>query len=98
MFVRSTSIYKNIYTTEELQENSTIRKFRIVRNEGGREIKRGINHYNLDVIISIGYRVNSKVATNFRKWATQTLKQHITEGYTINQRLLSQKKIFTLSL
>lgn len=61
---------KNIYKTNELEENSTIRKFRIVQKEGSREIEREVNHYNLDMIISVGYRVNSKTATLFRQWAT----------------------------
>jgi len=79
----------NIFSDEELSKISVIRKFRITASDGK---KYDTNHYNLDMIISVGYRVNSKVATNFRKWATQTLKQHITKGYTINQKLLDEKK------
>jgi len=75
---------KNIFKTAELDESSTIRKFRIVQKEGNRNVTRNIEHYNLDMIISVGYRVNSKTATKFRRWATETLKQHITQGYTIN--------------
>ncbi len=75
---------QNIYKSSELKKEWTIRKFQIVQKEWSRNIKREINHYNLDMIISIWYRINSKTATNFRKWATQTLKQHITEWYTIN--------------
>jgi len=63
-----------IYKEEELYENSTIRKFRIVQKEGNREVVRDISHYNLDMIISIGYRANSKKATKFRQWATSVLK------------------------
>ena len=74
----------NIFKTKELDKGSTIRKFRIVQIEGIRAIARQVDHYNLDMIISVGYRVNSKTATQFRKWATLTLKQHITQGYTIN--------------
>jgi len=85
---------KNIFSEDELEENLTIRKFRIVQKEGTKEVSRNISHYNLDMIISVGYRVNSKVATKFRRWATQTLKQHITQGYTINQKMLDEKKIF----
>jgi len=81
---------KNIFKTNELEKNSTIRDFRIVRKEGSRNVSRNIEHYNLDMIISVGYRVNSKTATKFRKWATQTLKQHITEGYTINPVRITQ--------
>jgi len=72
---------KNIFKTGELEESSVIRKFRITAADG-KNYK--TNHYHLDMIISVGYRVNSKTATEFRKWATLTLKQHITEGYTIN--------------
>jgi len=76
---------KNIYKTGELKEGSTIRKFRIVQKEGGRNVEREVNHYNLDAILSVGYRVNSKTATRFRQWATKTLRSHIVEGYTINR-------------
>jgi death-on-curing family protein len=81
---------KNIFKTKELKKDSTIRNFRIVQKEGKREVVRNIEHYNLDMIISIGYRVNSKIATEFRIWATKTLKQHITKGYTINKKVLAQ--------
>ncbi len=77
---------KNIFKTDELLEKATIRKFRIVQNEGNRKIEREINHYNLDMILSVGYRVNSKKATLFRVWATKTLREHITKGYTINRK------------
>ena len=81
---------KNIYKSGELEGNSTIRKFQIVQKEGKREVTRSIDHYNLDMVISVGYRVNSKTATKFRKWATTTLKQHITQGYTINPNRIAQ--------
>ena len=81
---------KNIYKDAELTEKSTIRKFRIVKKEGKREVMREINFYNLDAIISVGYRVNSKRATEFRIWATKTLKQHITQGYTINPKIIQK--------
>ncbi len=74
----------NIYKTNELNKGSTIRNFRIVQKEGKREVEREISHYNLDMILSVGYRVNSKNATKFRQWATKTLKSHIVDGYTIN--------------
>ena len=80
----------NIFKTEELLEKSTIRNFRIVQKEGNRNIEREIKHYNLDVILSVGYRVNSKQATNFRIWATKTLREHITKGYTINRKQISK--------
>lgn len=81
---------KNIYRTDELKEDSTIRKFRTVKVEGLRQIARNIDHYNLDMIISVGYRVNSKKATIFRQWATKTLKSHIVDGYTINRSRIKQ--------
>lgn len=77
---------KNIYKTEELEERATIRKFRIVQKEGNREVEREVNFYNLDAILSVGYRINSKQATQFRIWATKTLKQHLLHGYTINKK------------
>lgn len=81
---------KNIYKSDELKDTSTIRKFRIVQKEGKREIEREINHYNLDLILSVGYRVNSKRATQFRQWATKTLRTHIVDGYTINRVRIGQ--------
>lgn len=83
---------KNIYTTEELAADSTIRKFRIVRQEGKRKVQRNIEHYNLDMIISVGYRVNSKRGTQFRQWATQRLKDYLVQGYAINEKRLAQKQ------
>lgn len=77
---------KNIYKTGELIEKATIRKFRTVQKEGKRSIERDINYYNLDAIISIGYRVNSKQATQFRIWATSVLRKHLLDGYTINKK------------
>jgi len=81
---------KNIYKTGELNKNITIRKFRIIQKEGKREVKREVNFYNLDVIISVGYRVNSKNATQFRIWATKVLKQYLLDGYTVNKKRISQ--------
>ena len=83
---------KNIYKEGELEEKSTIRKFRIVQEEGGRQVERDIDFYNLDVIISVGYRVKSLRGTQFRIWATKTLKEHLVEGYTINEKRLLQAK------
>lgn len=82
----------NIFKSGELDQDSTIRKFRIVQKEGKREVERNVGHYNLDMLISVGYRVNSMTATKFRQWATRTLKEHITQGYTVNQHLLDIKK------
>ncbi|HCU70362.1 MAG TPA: death-on-curing protein, partial [Candidatus Moranbacteria bacterium] len=75
----------NIIKTEELSERSTIRKFRIVQKEGKRNIERDIKHYNLDIILSVGYRVNSKKATLFRQWATKTLRSYIVDGFAVNK-------------
>jgi hypothetical protein len=77
---------QNILKTKELSEKATIRNFRIVQIEGKRQIEREVKHYNLDMILSVGYRVNSKKATFFRQWATKTLREHITKGYTINRK------------
>ncbi len=81
---------KNILKDGELDKNSTISTLEIVQKEGQRTIKRKVEHYNLDMIISVGYRVNSKYATQFRIWATKTLKQHIIKGYTINKKIISR--------
>lgn len=78
---------RNIYKSEELDVSSTCAKSAQVRMEGQRQIVREIPMYNLDVIISVGYRVNSKNATSFRRWATSVLKQYIIKGYAINQQI-----------
>ena len=75
---------KNIYTEGELIQESTVRKFRTVRIEGVREVMRDLEYYNLDVIISVGYRVKSLQGTQFRIWATQRLKEYIIKGFTLN--------------
>ena len=80
----------NIFDDEELEKDSTIRKFRIVRQEGKRQVNREIEHYDLDMIISVGYRVKSKQGISFRRWATARLKEYLTQGYTINQKRLQQ--------
>ncbi|MDO4781748.1 MAG: virulence protein RhuM/Fic/DOC family protein [Capnocytophaga felis] len=84
---------KNIFLEEELDEFSTTEDFSVVRQEGKRQVKRTLKHYNLDAILSVGYRVSSKRATQFRKWATQTLKQHLVQGYTINEQRLKERGI-----
>lgn len=76
----------NIYKDGELAKNRTVAKFTTVQKEGSREITREVEYYSLDVILSVGYRVNSKKATHFRQWATKTLKEHIQKGYTINRQ------------
>ena len=84
---------KNIFDSEELVQNLTVKKFLTVRQEGKRQVNRELEHYNLDAIISVGYRISSKRATQFRQWATQTLKQHLVKGYTLNERRLQEKGI-----
>ena len=79
---------KNIYDEGELDEESTVRKFRTVQIEGERSVTRSIVHYNLDMIISLGYRVKSKIATNFRKWATERLKEYMIKGFTMDDERL----------
>ncbi len=78
---------KNIYEQEELEESSTVRDFRTVRQEGKRQVVRNLTYYNLDAIISIGFRVNSKRGIQFRQWANKVLKEYLLKGYSINQRL-----------
>ncbi|MDE2188613.1 MAG: virulence RhuM family protein [Patescibacteria group bacterium] len=80
---------QNIYLTKQLKETSTIRKFRMVQIEGGREVKRNTNFYNLDAIIAVGYRVNSKKATKFRIWATGVLRQYLTKGFVFDKKNFS---------
>jgi death-on-curing family protein len=81
----------NVYNEGELKKNSTIRKFRIVQKEGNRFIKRNIDFYNLNVIISVGYRVKSKRGTQFRIWANKVLKDYLVQGYVINEKRLKQQ-------
>ena len=78
----------NIYESGELDRNSTCQEFRQVRKEGKREVSRNIPFYNLDMIISVGYRVNSKQGIIFRKWANKVLKEYLLKGYAVNQRRL----------
>ncbi len=81
----------NVFKEGELEKTSTIRNFQIVQLEGKREVKRAIDFYTLDVIISVGYRVKSKEGTKFRIWANKVLKEHLIQGYTLNQKQLQQK-------
>ena len=79
---------QNIYLEQELDEISTVSKMEIVRQEGSRQVKRKVDFYNLDAIIAVGYRVNSKEATRFRQWATKMLKEYITKGFVINDEMM----------
>ena len=81
---------KNIYADKELDENRTYKKFLLVRQEGARQVKRNIDHYNLDVIIALGYRVQSQIATRFRRWATVRLHEYIQKGFTMDDDRLKQ--------
>lgn len=81
---------QNILKTHELTKKATIRNFRIVQKEGKRHIERDVQHYNLDMIVSVGYRINSKKATLFRQWATKTLRSYIVDGYVVNKKRIAQ--------
>ncbi|MCP4337535.1 MAG: cytochrome C biogenesis protein CycH [Desulfobulbaceae bacterium] len=82
---------RNIYKTRELTKKATVAKNATVQTEGGREVIRQVEYYNLDAILSVGYRVNSKSGTQFRIWATNTLRDHLVKGYTLNERRLRQE-------
>jgi len=83
---------KNIYEEGELDQESTWREFRQVQKEGKREVSRKVSMYNLDVIISVGYRVKSQVGTEFRRWATKRLKEYLLKGYSVNKELLKKER------
>ena len=87
---------KNIYKDNELEEIATTEDFSVVRREGAREVKRSLGHYNLDAIISVGYRVNSGRATRFRQWSTRVLREHLTRGYSLNKHRLAQQGLAEL--
>lgn len=84
---------KNIYRDRELQVAATTEDFSVVRQEGLRQVQRRLKHYNLDAIISVGYRVNSSRATRFRQWATRVLREHLTQGYTLNRQRFEQNAV-----
>ncbi|MCO5259006.1 MAG: virulence RhuM family protein [Crocinitomicaceae bacterium] len=81
---------KNIYREEELEENATTEYSSLVQKEGKRIVNRKVKLYNLDAILSVGYRINSKRGTQFRQWATQKLKDVLVQGYSINQKRLDE--------
>ena len=85
---------QNIYEEGELDRDATVSKMETVQNEGGRTVHRMVDFYNLDAIIAVGYRVNSKKATRFRQWATQTLKEYITKGFVLNDELMKNGRAF----
>ena len=80
---------RNIYKSEELEKNGTAEDFSVVQTEGSRKISRQIKHYNLDAVISVGYRVSSVKATQFRIWATRVLREHLAQGWTLNRQRLT---------
>ena len=82
---------QEIYKTEELDKEGTARKIRVVRKEGNRNVRRTLDYYNLDMIISVGYKVNSKRGVKFRQWATLVLKDHLLKGYSLNKSLQEVK-------
>lgn len=85
---------KNIFSEEELEKEATTEEFSVVRKEGNRQVKRKLEFYNLDAIIAVGYRVNSKKATRFRQWATRTLKEYIQKGFVINDDMMKNGRPF----
>ena len=84
----------NIFEENELDKETTISKMEIVQQEGNRQVRRQVEFYNLDAIIAVGYRVNSKQATQFRIWATKTLKEYIIKGFVLNDEMLKNGKPF----
>ena len=82
----------SVFKTHELDPEATTQKIRVVRKEGNRQVSRNIDFYNLDMIISVGYRVNSANATQFRRWATSVLKEYMLKGYAVNQRLIAMEE------
>ena len=82
---------QNVFADDELDEEATTKDFLLVRSEGGRQVRRRIRHYDLDAIISVGYRINSRQAVRFRQWATRTLREHLVRGYTLNERRLAER-------
>ncbi len=84
---------KNIFQSGELEPESTVSKMETVQTEGKRKVRRKITYYNLDVIIAVGYRVNSKKATQFRIWATNVLKNYLMKGYAVNEKRITQERL-----
>ncbi len=82
---------KTIFDSQELDRQATVAKNATVQTEGDREVRRTIEFFNLDVVISVGYRVNSKRGVQFRQWATKVLRDHLVQGYTLNQKRLEEK-------
>lgn len=88
---------KNIFKDNELDEMATTKDFLVVRREGTRDVQRKLKHFNLDAIISVGYRVNSTQATRFRQWATRVLREHLTQGYSLDEHRLARQGLDELT-
>ena len=84
---------KNIFDDQELEREATIREFRIVRREGTREVAREIEHYSLDAILAVGYRVRSPRGTQFRRWATERLREYLVKGFTMDDERLKNPPV-----
>ncbi|WP_446831657.1 RhuM family protein [Candidatus Foliamicus sp.] len=82
---------RNVFSSGELEAEATTKDFLVVRTEGKRQVRRRVKHYNLDAIISVGYRVNSKRGVRFRQWATRTVREHLVRGFTANERRLAER-------
>ena len=82
---------KNVFGDGELEEAATAKDFLVVQTEGSRQVRRNLKHYNLDAIISVGYRVNSRCGVRFRQWATRVLREHLVQGYSFNQTRLAER-------
>jgi len=81
----------NVFKEGELKQSATVKEYLTVQQEGKRRVSRNVKYYNLDVVISVGYRVNSKRGTDFRIWARQILKEYLVKGYAVNQRIHSEQ-------
>lgn len=86
---------KKVYSDSELEETATIRKFRIVQAEGSRRVQREVNHYNLQMIIAVGFKVNNERAVRFRKWSGQIVKDYTIQGWTMDKERLKKGHMFT---
>ena len=82
---------RNVFSSQELEREATTEDSSVVRTEGSRQVRRTLTHYNLDAIISVGYRVNSRSGVRFRQWATRTLREHLVRGFTLNQQRLAER-------
>ncbi len=82
---------RNIFGCGELEAEATAKEFLVVRNEGRRRVRRRLKHYNLEAIVSVGYRLNSRCGVRFRRWATRTLRDHLVRGYTLNEHRLAER-------